>query len=244
MCFSYFGSKSNIVHLYPPPSYQTVIEPFCGSARYACRYYNRDVWINDVYPVIYRIWKWIQGASKQDVRTLPELKPSEDLRDFKQLSDVERELMGFAVCGGVASPRNKFTSNAARRLLTSGTGAIVQLKNNLLRLVGNIGHWKITNLDYKDISSQEATWFVDPPYQGMGNHYIHGNDAIDYQDLGTWCKNLLGQVVVCEYQDASWLPFRKFNQSCYRTTKVGTGSRQEVVWTQNNCKMVGFGLPE
>ncbi len=41
--FSYYGSKSKIVKHYPPPEYDTIIEPFAGSARYALMYYNKNV---------------------------------------------------------------------------------------------------------------------------------------------------------------------------------------------------------
>src|SRR4051812_21363185 len=95
--FPYFGSKSRIAHRYPPPAQGRVIEPFAGSARYALCYWDREVWINDIDPTIYRIWKYLQQASRKEIESLPELKAGEDLRDYEVLSDVERQLLGFAV---------------------------------------------------------------------------------------------------------------------------------------------------
>jgi len=37
--FAYFGNKTRIAHLYPPPAQGRVVEPFAGSARYALMYW-------------------------------------------------------------------------------------------------------------------------------------------------------------------------------------------------------------
>lgn len=85
--FSYFGGKSKVVHLYPSPEYGLIIEPFCGSARYSCVHgLDKDVWLNDAYPVIYRIWKWLIQATVKDVMSLPNLTKGDDVRSIKSLS--------------------------------------------------------------------------------------------------------------------------------------------------------------
>lgn len=61
--WSYYGSKSKVVHLYPRPEYGKIIEPFAGSARYSLRYFDRDVLLVDKYEVVVRIWKWLQHCS-------------------------------------------------------------------------------------------------------------------------------------------------------------------------------------
>lgn len=99
--FSYYGSKSKIVHLYPKPRHSVIIEPFAGSARYALKYFDRDVILIDKYSVIIEIWKFLQLASEKDILGLPILKCGENLRDFN-LSDLERKFLGFNVSGGVA----------------------------------------------------------------------------------------------------------------------------------------------
>ena len=50
--FSYYGSKSKVVDLYPRPKFDKIIEPFAGSARYALKYFDRDVLLVDKYEVI------------------------------------------------------------------------------------------------------------------------------------------------------------------------------------------------
>lgn len=234
--FSYFGSKSKIVHLYPKPEYDRIIEPFAGSARYACRYYRRRVWINDVNPVIFKIWKWIVRASPDEVRALPELRPGEKLSDIKTLSEPERLLLGLCVNEGTSHPCNQMT---ARSFQTGGGRTIgpKKLKTRLLSIVGKIGHWRVTNESWEKLPIREATWFVDPPYQNpeTGSHYPF--NKIDYPALGRWCRGLPGQVIACEGTGADWLsfvPIRTLNRQ-----STNGGNYQELVWTKCD-KKVGF----
>ena len=203
--FSYFGGKSRLVDLYRPPEYSYIIEPFCGSARYACKYgIDSAVWINDKYHVITDIWLWIQQASKQDVRNLPVLKVGENLQDFKQLSIAERQLLGFSINPGSAAPRNIAT---ARSVGANGqTHRTILLKAALLQIVGKISHWKITNLDYRKVcTKQKATWFIDAPYQIRRANYAA--TVVDYGELRDWVLAKQGQIIVCEKDSANWLDF-------------------------------------
>lgn len=43
--FSYYGSKSKLVNLYPEPLHDTIIEPFAGSARYSLKYWDKDIYL-------------------------------------------------------------------------------------------------------------------------------------------------------------------------------------------------------
>jgi site-specific DNA-adenine methylase len=221
--FSYFGSKSKTINYYSPPIAGYIIEPFCGSARYACKYgLDCDVWINDKYDVIYKIWKWIRGATRKDLLSLPELKRGDDLRDFKQLSDSERLLLGFSVNRGVQQPKNIMTDWAA-----GNDGEIAGLKNRLIHYVGGgISHWKITNRDWSDvITNRLATYFIDPPYQHRRTDYVVSSRSNLYKKLRKYCKTRRGQVIVCEGDNADWLPFENM--------KIIMGSRhkqQENVW--------------
>lgn len=40
--FTYFGGKYRIAPRYPKPQYNTIIEPFAGSAGYSLRYPERE----------------------------------------------------------------------------------------------------------------------------------------------------------------------------------------------------------
>lgn len=232
--FSYFGAKTKIIDLYPRPVYDSIVEPFAGSARYACKYgLNRDVHINDAWDVIYKIWKWIVAANRSDVVSLPELRRGESLKDVKQLSDVERWMLGFAVCHGAAQPHYVVTE--------WGEGEIRKLKRRLLSLVGKISHWNVTNVCYSHIEDHNATWFIDPPYQIQGNKYKRSANSIDFSHLGLWCKSRSGQSIVCESEGADWMDFVPLKTGMNRVRRKDSYS--EVVWYRSD-RTTGFGLAD
>ena len=212
--FSFFGSKSKIVNLYPPPKFPRIIEPFAGSARYALKYHHLDVLLVEIDPIIYRIWYWlIHEATKSDIAALPRLKRGDDLRNMKQLSDVERDLLGFAVSWGMSRPGNIVTPRADATGWDKSdprwrpNNCLDLLKTNILRHLDGIKHWKIVNTSYEKLRiNPEVTWFIDAPYQcPAGRSYTFSD--IDYKTLASWCKKRRGQVIVCESREADWLPF-------------------------------------
>lgn len=196
--WSYYGSKSKIIHYYPPPKYGKIIEPFAGTARYALKYFDREVIINDKYEVVYRIWKWLQLCSKADILGLPEPKKGETINrdDFDCIEQAW--LMGFFVNAAPATPRLTVTAHS---------GSIPFQKKQVANQLFKIKHWLITNNDYSEIDNTDATWFIDPPYQNGGHEYRHSNKHISFSDLAVWCKSREGQVIVCENTKADWLPF-------------------------------------
>ena len=50
--FSYFGSKHSFATEYPAPVYDTVIEPFAGSAAYAHAHHDRRVILIERYDIV------------------------------------------------------------------------------------------------------------------------------------------------------------------------------------------------
>ncbi len=196
--FSYYGGKSKLVKYYPEAKYPLIIEPFAGSARYALRFYDKNCWINDTYKVIYDVWNYIQKANMVDLDKIPDLKKGEDLRNFN-ISPELRQLLGFAVNYSTPFPHNVYTTWAAR------DGELMRFKKRLSKYIGKLDHWQITNWDYRFLPDCEATWFIDPPYQFGGEHYIE--NRINYKELSEWCKTRKGQVIVCENSKADWLPF-------------------------------------
>lgn len=210
--FSYYGSKSKVIDAYPSPKHDRIIEPFAGSARYALKWFDRDVLLVDKYDVIVKIWHYLQQASKKDIMGLPELSYKQSLNDFN-LSEGEKLLMSFLVARGIASPQyivQKFSD-------------IAIAKCRIASQLYKIRHWEIRQGNYKDIPQQTATWFIDPPYQVGGEHYIESNQSINFQHLAQWCQSRAGQVIVCENTKADWLPFwpmRKLNGAYSKTTEA------------------------
>jgi site-specific DNA-adenine methylase len=214
--WSYYGSKSKIIDYYPPPKYGKIIEPFAGTARYALKYFDRDVLLVDKYEVVIRIWKWLQVCSPNDILNLPKLKLGDNINSFN-LSETEKDFLGFLITRGVESPR---------RNVSSFVGDITPNLKSISKKVNLIKHWNIQLADYRDILNQEATWFIDPPYQYGGEYYIHSNKQIDYELLGDWCKSRFGHIMVCENTKADWMNFKPM-----RTMTGSIHTTTEAIWS-------------
>jgi len=221
--WSYYGSKSKIVIKYPPPKYDKIIEPFCGSARYSLLYFEKDIELVDKYRVVIELWKYLQRCSPKDILSLPKLQNGDNLDNFN-LSKEEKLLMGFMVQQGVNAPRKTVSS-------VFGNGKMsVLIERDKQRIADNlykIKHWKITLGDYRCLENTDCTWFIDAPYQ-YGGEYYHSsvnNTHINFSELAKWCKSRSGQIIVAENNKADWLPFE------YLSDLSGSKNRtKEVIW--------------
>jgi site-specific DNA-adenine methylase len=221
--WSYYGAKTNLVRLYPKPKYDTIIEPFAGSARYALHYFDRSVILIDKYPVIVKIWKWLQQCSEKDILKLPRrMNETDRLENIQFDCEAARLFMGFIVGCGAQSPRNKLTARKT-------TDRPNHINYNLQRVAKNlfkIKHWQIIEGDYKEAPDREATWFIDPPYQFGGEVYVKSNKHISFNDLAEWSRNRKGQVIVCENTKADWMDF-----SPMVAQKGSTHTTTEAIWS-------------
>ena len=156
----------------------------------------------DKYSVIIEIWKYLQNASKNDILGLPKLYKGMDLRQL-DISEIEIKFLGFLAGQGGMQPRFKVSPRSDFDKLTT-PNLYKNIANNLFK----IKHWNIKQGDYKDLINENATWFIDPPYQFGGEHYKESSKNIDFQELGEWCKSRNGQTIVCENSKANWLDFK------------------------------------
>ena len=216
--FSYYGSKSKIIKKYPVPKYNTIIEPFAGSARYALLYPDRQIILNDKYTIISNIWDYIINATQKQIEALPELNKGDDIRKL-DITEVERHLMGFMVNMGFHRPANIYTGWAAK------TKEITRCKKRIISYLDKIRHWKVTCMGYKNLKNIKATWYVDPPYRNGGHLYVE--NKIDYKHLAKWCKSRKGQVIVCENGNANWLDFKPLVMNSGSVRKT-----MELIWTK------------
>ncbi|HRA73194.1 MAG TPA: DNA adenine methylase [Niabella sp.] len=218
--FSYYGSKSKIVDLYPPPKHKKIIEPFCGSARYSLKYWQNDVLIMDKSENLINVWKWLQQCSKNDILKLPKLTTGLDIRKI-ELSEIERTFLSYLVASG--RPSNIVTKFMD---YDNGNQKVYKRISDSLDL---IRHWEIKLGSYDELENIEATWFIDPPYMFGGEHYKESNKNIDFGKLAEWCKNRNGQTIVCENMKADWLDFKpltKIQGACQTNTT-------EAIWSNH-----------
>lgn len=218
--WSYYGSKSKVVDLYPPPKFDKIIEPFAGSARYALKWFDRDVLLVDKYSVIVDLWNYLKQASEKDILKLPKLKQGDDIRDYK-LTDEETLLLGF--CAGLGGSTIQYTVSKFADFDNGNSKTYQRIASNLFK----IRHWEIRKGDFTDIENQEATWYVDPPYQFGGEYYKCSNKQIDFRFLAEWCKERKGQAIVCENTKADWMDFKPM----VKVKGTRTTNTTEAIWS-------------
>ncbi len=245
---SYFGSKSKIGGMYPPPRYKTIVEPFAGGAGYSLRYHNHDVVLMDKNIHVYEVWKWlIEKATKEEILSLPV--DIVDLRERDDISNIHKKFIGFSLSPNVDRPANK-PRPSKRDKGDSASHWNTQTRGRIARQLHAIKHWRVYQGDYTDTSSfvkGDATWFIDPPYQ-LDRHATvyapHTSKMLDFESLGDWCRSLPGQVIVCEQKGADWLPFRTLSR--YAKGGAGLGrptSAHEVVWlSEGNYRKTATGF--
>jgi len=225
--FSYYGGKwRDALKLYPAPLHSTIIEPFAGSAGYSLRYANKKVVLYEIDPVLVAVWQYLIKVKSSEIRGLPDL-PHNGTTDDLKIAQEARWLIGLWLNRGTSSPR-KSPSKWMRDGIRPGSFWGNRVRNTIASQVESIRHWEVHNSGYVEcIDRKDTTWFIDPPYQVAGRHYRFGSEVIDYEVLGEWCRGRSGQVIVCESEGASWLPFRKLGST--KTTRAAHRS-SEVYW--------------
>lgn len=199
--FYYYGRKQKIFKYYPKPKHDTIIEPFAGSAAYSMNYHTKNVILIEKDKRIANLWSYLIMVEPSEILGLPVLQSGQSLNDseFSYLSDNQKSLIGFFLNPGSSQPKKSpgkfcaWTEDNRKKLSVDVT---------------KVKHWTIINGDYQEIDNQEATWYVDPPYQGNGGQYYrHGNKGFDYDRLRNWVLDRNGQVIVCENSEADWMDF-------------------------------------
>lgn len=223
--FSYYGSKNKIAKLYPLPKYDLIIEPFAGAAWYSVFHRYKNVILNERYELIYDVWEWlINDATPELILGHKDFFIGQDISQV-DLTKSHKDLIGFCINRGCSSPANivqKWSCQVASKPNWASTTAFSL--ERIAKLLPEIKHWQTRLGDYKSLPDIEATWFIDPPYQFGGEHYLV-ND-IDYSELAEWCKTRKGQVIVCENTKADWLPFNTLTQIQGQRVKS-----IEAIWT-------------
>jgi len=226
--FTYYGGKWRAAPHYPKPAHDLIIEPFAGSAGYALRYHERRVILNEKNPRLAAMWRFIVKATADDFRNLPDL-PAGATVDDLPVHQEGRDLIGYWLNKGTTHP-SKTASAWMRSGIRPKSYWGPEIRQRLVAQAGAIAHWIIAEGDYADLAPSIATWFVDPPYQGAGTLYTESARSIDFVHLGSWCRTLPGQAIVCEGPNASWLPFVPFRTIKSSEGRYGKGQSIEGIW--------------
>jgi hypothetical protein len=224
----YYGSKWRDARRYGQPRHDTVIEPFAGSAGYSTFYAPRKVMLYDVDPYVVGVWSYLIRTSAAEILTLPDLDVGQSVDSLK-LPQEAKWLIGFWLNRGSAQPkktRTAYSSRTERQQLVWSQRA----RERIASEIDGIRHWTITQGDYREAPSIDATYYVDPPYGDKGVYYRF--NGVDLPALGEWCKSLPGHVIACEQVGAEWLPFRPL-----ASIKSTNGRSHEAIWTSDMASL-------
>lgn len=228
--FTYYGGKWRAAPHYPTPKYKAIIEPFAGAAGYSLRYSNHSITLIEKDPVVAALWRYLISVSESEIRSLPLL--TDGSVDDLDVCQEAKYLIGFWLNKGTTAPC-KVPSRWMRDGIRPNSFWGEVIRERVASQVQHIRHWKVIETSYQYALNNEATWFIDPPYQGQGKYYKCSSNAIDFSALGQWCRGLEGQVIVCEQDGASWLPFKPFMTIKASPSSRGKGSCKEVIWTND-----------
>ena len=194
--FYYYGRKKQIAKHYPSPNFDTIIEPFAGSAAYSLYSNNwrKQVVLIEKDSKVCQVWEWlINEATPSKVAALPDLKVGEKSSEFLHIVHAASK-QAFKYKTIKVTPILARNWEISRRVFAEN--------------LHKVKHWKIHCNDYQFAPDITATWFIDPPYkdeQGMGYH--HSSAAINYRELADWARMRKGEVIFCEGKSGEYLPF-------------------------------------
>lgn len=226
----YYGGKYRAAPRYPRPMLDTIVEPFAGAAGYATRYAAHNVILIEKYQVIAEIWRYLIGVSASEILRIPaNVQHVDDLPLW--VPQPARDLIGWWLNAATVSPRKQLSVGRKRLALTGRKfeGWTEATRARVASQVDHIRHWQIIEGDYTNAPDIAATWFIDPPYNNRAGSYYVESD-VDYAKLARWCRGRSGQLIVCENEGATWLPFKYF--ATLKAGVNGKGSR-EVAYTDS-----------
>jgi hypothetical protein len=207
--FYYYGRKKKIARHYPAPNFDTIIEPFAGSAAYSLfgDHWKKQVILYEKDTRVAAIWEWlINEATPSLIDAMPDLRVGEKSSEFLHIIHAASK-MAFTY------KTIKVTSVLERNWEVS--------KRVMADSLYKVRHWKIVCGDYTQAPDLAATWFIDPPYKGdPGTGYKHGSGSLDYVALAAWAQARKGEIICCEGEFGDYLPFKPL------MTLIGVAGKQ------------------
>ena len=204
--------------------YKEYREPFLGGGSVALeiskRYRHLDVWVNDLYEPLYNFWKELQHDGKriQDILTELKHRHPEPVSAKKLFLDSKEYLTSPGTTGSFP-PYNESVWRAVAFYivnkcsfsgLTESSSFSKQASESNFSLNGIsklydysvlIGNWKITNLSYEQLltDNKESFTYLDPPYEIGSNLYGKRGSmhrSFDHDTFAADCDRFIGPQLV------------------------------------------------
>ena len=191
-------------------------EPFLGGGSVAIeigkRYPHIDIWVNDLYEPLYNFWKVLQSNGQELRDILIQLKqrhsdPSSAKQLFLDAKDYLAKPVGNSIDRAVSfyvvnkCSFSGLTESSAFSKQASESNFSVNGIEKLPEYSLMIKKWKITNLSYEHmLSDEEETYiYLDPPYEIKSNLYGRKGDmhkGFDHDEFATICDKSTSPILI------------------------------------------------
>ena len=191
-------------------------EPFLGGGSVAIeigkRYPHIDIWVNDLYEPLYNFWKVLQSDGQKLRDILIQLKqrhsdPSSAKQLFLDAKDYLAKPVGNSIDRAVSfyvvnkCSFSGLTENSAFSKQASESNFSVNGIERLPEYSLMIKKWKITNLSYEHmLSDEEETYiYLDPPYEIKSDLYGRKGDmhkGFDHDEFATICDKSTSPILI------------------------------------------------
>ena len=175
--------------------YKEYREPFLGGGSVALevtkRYPHLKIWVNDLYEPLYNFWKEIQDHGHEVKNILLQLKQRHpdpasakqlflDAKAYLEKDTTDTEAIHRAVSFYVVNKCSFSGLTESSSFSKQASDSNFSL-NGIEKLTGYqelIGNWKITNLSYEELftDNREVFTYLDPPYEIKSNLYGRKGD--------------------------------------------------------------------
>ena len=217
----YPGGKSralaNLFRFLPDLSQATEYrEPFLGGGSVAIeigkRYPNLDIWVNDLYQPLYNFWRELQENGREMRDQLVQLKYRHPepvsakllfLDAKEKLNDDSTSNLSRAISFYIVNKCSfsGLTESSSFSKQASDSNFSMRGIDKLPEYSGMISKWKITNLSYEEIFTDNKSIFtyLDPPYEIGSNLYgKKGNmhKGFDHDGFAAICDRFIGPQLI------------------------------------------------
>jgi hypothetical protein len=193
-----------------------VIEPFAGSMAYSLYHRPKVALGLEVNERVVQLWRRLCAMDLEEIETMR----------IPEVGEVTRNLYW------VLTSSSSHSLEFGYRTMTPFMHERAESQRDM-----TARHWPYANHvlyrwdDYREAPILAATYFIDPPYQGVAAYGEHSK--IDYRGLAEWVHSLPdeAQVIACEGPNGTWLPFKEHKRFRGVRTKPGREhTNHEYVW--------------
>ena len=191
-------------------------EPFLGGGSVAIeigkRYPHINIWVNDLYEPLYNFWKVLQVDGQELRDRIFQLKmdnpePSSAKKLFLDAKDYLAKPVGDAIDRAVSfyvvnkCSFSGLTENSAFSKQASESNFSINGIDKLQEYSLMIKNWKITNLSYERMLSDDLDSFLylDPPYEIKSHLYGRKGDMhkeFNHDQFASWCDDYKSPILI------------------------------------------------